>query len=239
MIEKISFPSAGQGVEGTIICPSEMAGKKPGVIFFHGMTSSEKGYIPIAERLADSGIVGMTLSIRGHGESEGDFNELTVTDAIEDGLNAYDFFAKYTFLDTTRIGLCGTSVGAAISSIVSEQRVVKSLVLRVPATYTDGMMGMTYAEIMSHEGDIFSKVSNIADTSAVRAIKNFDGSVLIITSEKDIVIPVNIPAEFFSRAEKAKRKERIEILGATHNLTNPVWRQQFIDETVKWFVETL
>ena len=31
----------------------------------------------------------------------------------------------------------------------------------------------------------------------------------------------------------------IEISGATHNLTDNVWRQQFIDETVKWFVETL
>ena len=239
MTGKISFLSGGQQIEGTLITPKVMDGKKPGVVFFHGMTSSEDGYIPIAEKLAESGIVGMTLSIRGHGNSEGNFDDITVADGAEDGLNAYDFFARYDFIDKNRIGLCGASLGAVISTMVVKQRAVQSLVLRVPATYTDEMMGMTYREIMLDEEKIFSKISNIAETPAIRAISEFTGSVLIITSEKDVVIPVIIPREYFLKAQKAKRKQQIEIPGATHNLTDNVWRQQFIDETVKWFVETL
>lgn len=239
MTKKVSFLSGGQKVEGTLVTPKVMDGKKPGVVFFHGMTSSEDRYIPIAEKLAESGIVGMTLSIRGHGNSEGSFDDLTVADGVEDGLNAYDFFVRYDFIDKNRIGLCGASVGATISSMVAEQRAVQSLVLRVPATYTDEMMRMTYREIMIDEEKIFSKISNIPETPAIRAISRFIGSVLIITSEKDVVIPTIIPRQYFLEAQKAKRKQQVEIPRATHNLTDNVWRQQFIDETVKWFVETL
>lgn len=239
MKEKIAFLSGNQQIQGTLVTPELMDGKKPGVVFFHGMTSNENKYIPIAEKLSQSGIVGMTLSIRGHGESEGNFDDLTVADGVVDGLNAYDFFAQYDFIDKNRIGLCGASVGAAISSMVTEQRAVKSLVLRVPSTYTDEMMKMTYREIMLDEEIIFSKISNIPETPAIRAISEFTGSVLIITSEEDVVIPVIIPREYFLEAQKAKRKQQIEIPEATHNLTDNVWRQQFIDETVKWFIETL
>ena len=239
MTGKISFLSGGQQVEGTLITPKVMDGKKPGVVFFHGMTSSEDGYIPIAERLAESGIVGMTLSIRGHGNSEGNFDDFTVADGVEDGLNAYDFFARYDFIDINRIGLCGASVGAAISSMVAEQRAVQSLVLRVPATYTDEMMEMTYREIMLDEETIFSKISNIPETPAIRAISEFTGSVLIITSEKDVASKANDALIFLLKAQKAKRKEQIEIPEATHNLSDELWRQQFIDLTINWFVETL
>lgn len=239
MIEKVAFLSDGQEVRGTLVAPEVIDGQKPGVIFFHGMTSSERGYIPIAEELAKNGIVGLALSIRGHGSSEGNFDNLTIDDAVEDGLSAYDFFARLDYVDKNRIGLCGASVGAAISSIVSEQRKVSSLVLRAPATYTDEMMRMTFEEIMTEEGQIFSRISNIEDTPALKAIARFEGSVLVVTSEKDVIIPLSIPTAYFKRAQRTKKRERFEISQATHNLSNGLWRQQFINETIKWFIETL
>lgn len=156
--ERIRFDSSGQNIKGTIVTPEKMDNRTPGVIFFHGMTSSEVGYISIAHRLADSGIVGMTLSIRGHGDSEGNFDQLTVKDAVGDGLSAYDFFARYDFVDPKRIGLFGGSVGAATASFVSEVRNVSSLALRVPATYTPEMTKMTYKQLMADEGQIFQRM---------------------------------------------------------------------------------
>ena len=238
-MEQIHFYSDGQRIDGSLVTPEKMRGNHPGVIFFHGMTSSERGYIPIAQRLAKKGIVAMTLSLRGHGSSEGDFNKLTVNDAVVDGFSAYDFFLQQDFVDKKRIGLCGTSVGAAVGSIMSSKREVKSLVLRVPATYTDKMMIMTYADIMADEGQLFQKIKNISDTLALKAISKFKGSLLVITSENDSVIPVTIPARYLSQTENAKKKKLIQISGATHNLLRGDWRKQFSDEVVKWFVKTL
>lgn len=238
-MEKVRFQSAGQRIDGTLVTPSQLRNQAPGVVFFHGMTSSEKNYIPIAERLAAKGIVGMTLSIRGHGSSEGEFDTLTVNDAVADGLAAYDFFSRYDFIDKKRIGLCGASVGAAVAALVSAECDVQSLVLRVPATYTEKMMRMTYKQIMSDEGQIFQKITNISDTPALRAINQFRGNLMIVTSEHDAVIPVTIPTHYLLSAKNTVKKKMIEISNATHNLAKDEWRQQFIEETVKWFIETL
>lgn len=237
-MERIHFQSGGQRIDGTLVAPRKMQKKNPGIVFFHGMTSSEKGYIPIAERLAQHGIVGMTLSIRGHGTSEGDFNALTVNDAVVDGLSAFDFFARYDFIDQSRVGLCGGSVGAAITAMVSADKEVKSMILRAPATYTEEMMKMTFQEIMSEEGQIFRRMSNISDTPPVRAIAQFKGDLLVVTSENDAVIPVAVPTQYLLEARQTKSKKLIQIDGAEHNLTGDK-REQFIDEVVRWFVSTI
>lgn len=237
--QKITFLSEGQKMEGTIIMPDKMEGKIPAVIFFHGMTSSEKNYIPIAEKLAEHGICGMTLSIRGHGNSEGEFDKLTINDAVQDGLSAYDFLTKYNFVDKNRIGLCGSSVGAAIVSMVSEQRKVKSLVLRVPATYPEQMMNMTYKQIMLEEDKFFKKVNNVKDTPALKAISQFKGSLLVVISEKDTIIPNWIPKEYLENAQKASIKKEIIMRDATHNLKEDKWRKEFTDQVLKWFTSTL
>ncbi len=237
-MEKIYFYSNNQRIDGTLITPKKTKTKNPGVIFFHGMTSSEKGYIPIAESLTKNGIISLTLNLRGHGSNQGNLNTLTVNDAVADAFSAYDFFTQHDFVDKKRIGLCGTSVGAAIASIVSKQREVKSLVLRSPAAYTDKMMKMTYSDIMAHEGLIFQKIKNIRNTTPLKAIAKFKGSLLVITSENDTIIPVRLSRQYLSEAKGAKKK-MIEISGAAHNLLKASWKQQFRDEVVKWFIKTL
>jgi hypothetical protein len=237
--KKIEFLSDGQRIVGTLFIPENIKEKKPGAVFFHGMTSSEKNYIPISEKLAGQGIVTLTLSTRGHGESEGDFNSLTVNDAVKDGLAAYDFMAQQDFIDAGRIGLCGASVGAAISAIVAAQRRVKSLIVRVPAAYSTEMMEMTYTQIMASEGKIFNDLKEIAKTPALLAISKFDGALLVVSSGKDAIIPSAIPHHYFSDAIKAARKEEREMTDATHGLIKDEWRTEFTSMVVSWFTETL
>ena len=237
--KQISFLSERQKIRGTLFTPAKIKGKIPGVIFFHGMTSSEKGYIPIAEGLAKKGICAMTLSIRGHGNSEGDFNQLKVPNGIQDGLNAYDFLAKYYFIDTNKIGLCGSSVGAVIACMVSRQKKVRSLILKAPAIYTKKMMTMTYAQTMIREGQMFKEIKNPTDTPAIKALSNFKGSLLAVLSEKDNVIPNKMQEKYLLNAKKVLRKKKIVIKNANHSLKNTKWRQEFISGMEDWFMKTL
>lgn len=237
--EKISFLSGGQRIDGTLIMPDNSGLKVPGVIFFHGMTSNEERYIPLAQRLAQTGIAGLALSLRGHRTSEGDFNKLTINNMLKDGLAAYDFLINQPDIDPGRIGICGASVGAAIASLVSTERKVKSLVLRAPATYTDEMMKMTFSQVMTGEERRFNQLEGINNTPAVKAIKQFEGNLLVVISENDHIIPYSIPESYFSEAKKSMIKDIITIKGATHNLANDSWREKFIEETIKWFEETL
>lgn len=64
-MESVSFLSEGQRIDGTLILPERREFKIPGVIFFPGMTSNQDGYISRAQRLAENGIAGLALSLRG------------------------------------------------------------------------------------------------------------------------------------------------------------------------------
>jgi esterase/lipase len=235
----VTFSSEGQKIDGSLILPSITKEKLPAVIFFHGMTSSKEKYVPIAETIAKEGIVGLALSLRGHGKSEGNFNKLTVSDLVNDGLTAYDFLISQPNIDEKRIGICGVSVGAAVASLVCAQRNVKSLAMRVPATYSDELMNMTLSQLMVNEEKIFKNMRDVSNTPAVKAISNFSGSLLVITSENDHIIPAEISDGYYLKAKRVRKKEKFEIKGATHNLTNENWKKQFTEEIIRWFKQTL
>jgi esterase/lipase len=237
--KNISFISEGQKVRGTLFRPTRIKGKIPAVIFFHGMTSSEKRYIPIAEKLSKKGICAMTISIRGHGDSDGNFKKLKVPNGVKDGLNAYDFLSKQSFVDKNKIGLLGSSVGAVIACMVSKRRKVKTLILKAPAIYTNKMMTLTYPQTMEREDEIFKEIRNINTTPAIKAVSEFKGSLLAILSENDNVIPPKMQEQYLVNAKNTVKRKKIIIKGADHSLIKEKWRKKFIDEMEKWFINTL
>ncbi len=237
--EQVSFLSQGQRMEGSLFLPENLVGATGAVVFLHGMTSSEKNYIPIAEKLADIGLVGLTVNLRGHGSSEGEFNKLTVNNGVEDAIAVYDFLSNLHFVDQNRIGVCGGSLGGALGVLLLEHRKLSSLVLRAPALYSPEMMGMTYKQIMDSEANIFNKISDLTTLNGIKNIQNFTGSLLIVASEKDEVIPKQIPQAYFDNAKNAKEKDLVIIKNATHQLTDPAWQTELADNAVSWFEENL
>src|SRR3989344_5997756 len=155
-LEKIHFLSGDQRIDGTLFTPTLRREKFPAVIFLHGLTSSEKRYIDFAEALSSLGFITLTINMRGHGTSDGSPDILRIKDAQQDGIAAYDYIFQNEQVDQSRIGICGSSFGAAVASLVSVTRQIKSLVLRVPATYSDAMMDMSYSQIMTDENNIFN-----------------------------------------------------------------------------------
>src|SRR6185369_420883 len=103
--KEVTFQSGDLSLHATLVLPRHQKHSFPGVILFHGMTSSEKSYSALASSLAEIGIAGLAVTMRGHGESEGDFNKATVAEAINDGLAAYNFLATQPGIDASRIGM--------------------------------------------------------------------------------------------------------------------------------------
>jgi len=238
-MQKVTFQSNGLSIHGTLVKPSSHEKPYPGIIIFHGMTSSEKGYIPLAEGLADQEIAGLAISMRGHGESDGDFNKATVAEAINDGIAAYDFLVSQPGIDANRIGLVGSSVGAILAAITSSQRTVQSIVFRAPAAYTTQMMQLSMAGTMLNESNQFHEITDLASTPAGKAITNFSGSLLVIASENDTMIPSKITKGYFYISRRLKQKEYFVIKNAPHQLKDQKQKQILFDKTVEWFKQTL
>jgi cephalosporin-C deacetylase-like acetyl esterase len=49
---EISFTVDQEKINGHLVIPNEGGDRKPGIIFIHGMTSSEKGYLQLANDCA-------------------------------------------------------------------------------------------------------------------------------------------------------------------------------------------
>ncbi|MEK7570987.1 MAG: alpha/beta fold hydrolase [Patescibacteria group bacterium] len=236
-MEKIQFLVDGQKISGTYFEPSPSRQKFPGVIFFHGMTSSQKNYLPLAQKLTEQGIAGLSIDLRGHGASEGDFAKLTIADGVRDGLTAYDFLANQKGIDTERIGLCGSSFGGTIASLIARKRKVASLVLRAPAAYPNDMV--SYTQIMEKEEIFFQTMKKMEETTAIQAMSTFTGRLLVVISEKDTVIPERMCEAYLSQAVAAKQKEASVIKESSHSLDDPAWREEFNRLSVQWFKKTL
>lgn len=238
-MKEVTFQSSDLSLHATLALPRHQKKSFPGVILFHGMTSSEKSYVALASSLAKIGIAGLAVTMRGHGESEGDFNKATVAEAINDGLAAYDFLATQHSINTSRIGMVGGSVGAIIAAVTSSLRNVQSLILRAPAAYTSHMMDIAMAQTMVNERKQFNEINNLEDTPAGKAITKFTGSLLVAASGNDTIIPLDISEGYINIAKHAKKKQLTIIEGADHALKDPNLKEKFNQVALDWFTKTL
>ncbi len=238
-MQKVNFLSQGQRVDGVLFIPQN-GERNPGVIFLHGATSNYNSYIARGEQLLEKGIASLAISFRGHGgTSEGTLDTISAQDNVYDAMGAYDFFVKQNGIDAERIGICATSFSATLASDVSIERKVKSLIFRVPVAYTKEMMTMKMEKLLVDENRVFNQLAGLEDTPIIQNIKKFNGSLLLIASENDSLIPIRIPEMIISSAIMIEKKELKIMKGVSHSLKTPGQHQEFTDLIIKWFVENL
>lgn len=235
----VKIPVGKQHLVGTLFIPGKQS--YPGVIFYHGSSSSQQGYIPRAEKLAEKGMVALTFDFRGCGQSPETLNEQTIKKGIEDALAAYDFFSRQSVVDSEKIGICGTSYGGYLAAIVSSKRPIKSLILRSPAVYKDQWANTPLVDIDKRQKEALRSLqSNSQNSIAIDNLRHFKGSLLIIESEKDEIIPHQTIENYWKSAGKVKNKKMAVIENAAHYLPpGSPQDQQFVRLTVDWFTETL
>ena len=239
-MQNVSFQTVDSlTITGTLAMPNQTRVLSPGVIIFHGMRGSMDKYIPLINKLAENGIAGLAISMRAHGESEGDFYKNTVEEAVNDSLAAFDFLVRQTGIDANRIGLVGSSVGAILAAMTVKKRHVKSLLLRAPAAYTKEMMQISMADTTVNELRQFHEISDLGKTPAGSSIEQFDGSLLVVASGNDATIPLAVSQGYVDIANNAENTRLAVIEGATHTLTEPSWEEEFAGHVVNWFGETL
>lgn len=106
---------------------------QPVVIFAHGLHSSKDSSrnIYIAEGLVEKGFCCFLLDFTGHGESEGEFSDVSIEQFAYDLDAALNYIDSMKEIDHMRIGICGSSMGgtAALVKATTDER-IKALSLR-------------------------------------------------------------------------------------------------------------
>ena len=108
----------------------------PLVIICHGFTGNKDSKLltSLADYLEAEGIASIRFDFNGHGKSDGDFQDMTVLNEIEDAKQVYEYARDMR--GVTSISIAGHSQGGVVTSMVAGQlgsKDIKSIALMAPA----------------------------------------------------------------------------------------------------------
>lgn len=116
----IHFDVDSQRCHGMLHLPLS-GGPHPAVLMLHGFTGQRmephRLFVLFSRLLAEHGIASLRFDFRGSGESEGSFDEMTVSRELEDVRAAHDFLKAQPQIDPARIGLLGLSMGGMVAAL--------------------------------------------------------------------------------------------------------------------------
>lgn len=123
MEQKITFESDGLRLSGVVDVPDAMSRgeRRAAFLVLHGFGSNkDAGNVTESTKfLRDLGYVTLRFDMRGCGESEGEFGRLICMEQVTDTQAALTAMAARAEVDPNRIGLLGSSFGAAVALYTS------------------------------------------------------------------------------------------------------------------------
>jgi len=133
----------------------------PAVLMLHGFASyrDEVGemYKRLAAALAERGIGSLRIDFRGWGESAGGMENSTVVGMVEDAAAGYAYLSGLDFVDSSRIGLIGFSLGGRIAIVSAGQNPdwYQSMVLwSAGGNLAPDFLGQEYVDAAAADGAV-------------------------------------------------------------------------------------
>ena len=233
--QNIEFKVREEILRGSLFTP-DGKGPFPGVVSYHGRGSSRENYLPMAESLAQNGILALAFDFRGCGESDGELKDQTHRMGIEDGKAGLEFLLTQN-VDKQRIGIQGTSFGGYITGMVlRDYDFIKSVVLRAPSAHSM----ITLISKPTPTDNYFQKREHWENSGSYKGLEKFKGNLLVIESEKDELLSSETVRKYYKVAMKAVKRKLFVQKNAGHSLSdNPKLMEEFCKITVDWFLETL
>jgi fermentation-respiration switch protein FrsA (DUF1100 family) len=119
MESRVVFDSDGLKLSGIVHTPDDLrpGERRPAFIVLHGFGGNKEGQgqIVVAKQLTAWGYVALRIDFRGCGESEGEHGRILCLEQVADTSNALTYMAARPEADANRIGLIGSSFGAAVA----------------------------------------------------------------------------------------------------------------------------
>ena len=195
----------------------------PCIVIMHGLKSDKHNKSNWANYLCEAGYNVLRFDFTGHGNSEGELNNITLTGLVDDAKSAINFICSEMKSDT--VGLTGHSLGGAVSIIASEDsRVKASCPISAPIDFSSRSIGIDSFDSDSKKYDMIS------------IIKNLEIPMLFIHGNVDEIVPLNNSEVAVKNAKNAKLKV---LDGVGHLFDKLEDYQKMIKINKQWFIENL
>ncbi len=235
-MESIVIKNGGLDISCSLFIPSTWNGTGTGCLIMHGWQSSQDRGFHLAEALLEQGIASMTFDLRGHGQSGGDIEKLSRKDFLDGVLIAYDEFVSRIGARAKIIGI-GSSFGGYLTTLLSKQRTLNGMVLRVPANYRDAHFTESFIDTR-HIDDAKTWKTTIhpwSETESLRAVHDFSGNILIVESELDELVPQSVLQSYADAVPDRAKMSYTIMKNAPHSLTRfPEFQVEYKEIVFKW-----
>lgn len=266
MEKKIQFLSDGLKIRGILSYPTNGHTPWPAVVLLHGFTSHKDEDLIIsngvgmfhytAVRFNEGGFASLRFDFRGHGESDGAFEDLTIADLVSDTLAAVSFLAKQKEVDDNRIGLLGQSLGGLIVAYTAcrDRRIKIAVLWNTPSnpfhTFSSILCRHSLREVFQRgrisfswedKGEFSLKSRFFHDlvvSSPLVEIAKFHGPLMVVVGTKDeYIFPQPQMGEAYIQAHGG-RSDLIKF-ESDHTFSISNMGVSFLDEAVQksidWF----
>jgi hypothetical protein len=225
--------------------------KTPVVILVHGFakTKSERKFVELARSLAQNGIASFRFDFSGCGDSEGEFEEMSISKQVGELNSTFKKLTKEKRIDKNKIGIFSHSLGAVVSSLFQKKYGgIKSFVLASLAFNQPRLIKNWYTldQIKQWKKQGYldtpkfrvgsSYLKEILDYTPI--LPDVQIPTLVLHGGKDEDIPLELARKAFGEIGD-KEKEMKVIKEADHHFENYIGRKKLIAYTLRWFLKHL
>jgi len=256
MIKPITFTNKGQQIIGMLHLPDKLkpGEKTPAITMFHGFTGnkseSHRFFVHVARALCRNGFTVLRFDFRGSGDSDGEFEDMTVPGELSDAEASLSYLSSLSFVDENRLGIIGLSMGGRVAAVLaSKDRRVRFAILYSAALsplrqrFLSGIDKASLEKLNKGEAirlssgwylkkPFFDTLDSPVPYDVMGSIKC---PVLIVHGDADQVVPVQTAIKGYNIIKNLNGKNELHIVkGGDHVFSLKEHTQEVIAKTVKW-----
>jgi alpha/beta superfamily hydrolase len=253
MQEPAIFENHGQTIFGMVHIPEAPHRPPfPALVMLHGFTGHKiephQLLVKAARRFAAEGILTLRFDFRGCGESEGDFEDVTIEGECSDALKAIEFARGRGDVRSDRVGLLGNSFGGSIAASVAglPGSNLKCLILwaavadpprAFAAKATPGMIQQRGQRVINdYHGNALSQrlIDELVNFKPLDKVRSYPGPVAIFHGDEDKSVSPEDASLYYKVLEHRGVTELHLIKGAGHTFASLAWERELITMTSRF-----
>ena len=195
-------------------------GRNGHVLMLHGGGKDRTVFYKYRVLLDALGFGTTIFDFIGHGETGGNMQESSLLS------RTMQAEAVMAFQGLPITGCMGVSMGAYNAIQLSKVNQFQSLILMVPGVYSTLAYKVKFGPDFSR---IIRKHRSWEQTDAWDIVSEFNGNLLVIAAENDVIIPSEIPEKLLSSASCCCHKKLLTIPEAGHN---DIWERLMLSSVL-------
>lgn len=251
MQKAVELIVGGLTLRGMLHQPETKA-PSPIVILLHGITGTKlephRIFLKTSRTLEAAGIASIRFDFSGHGESDGDFLNMTLTREVEEAKAILSYTKSLSFVDANRVGLLGFSLGGAVASIVAGEAPleIKSMALWAPAGHAYEDIKKIAESASTDDPEYYHLWGNVWKKSSLNDFKQWEiyrtaaayqGPVLIMHGSADTSVPLADSERYLALYDNSAKMQIVK--DANHTFDDVSWEKQVIEASVGFFRKNL